>query len=93
MKKVIFLYVVFIIAAFVLACISEQKPDKYPITYVAISPAGFRQDITYICGNIRYLPDGRVRCLIRYIDDRPSKDSVDFPPTTQIISAANYFID
>ncbi|MFA6397871.1 MAG: hypothetical protein WDK96_03465 [Candidatus Paceibacterota bacterium] len=68
------------------------EEDKYPISYVAINQVGFRQDITYIYGELRLLPNGNTRCRIRCVDGSISEDSVDFGNTTNIVPASIWFI-
>ena len=73
------------------ACNFDEETDKYPITYVVISNPGRWEEITYICGELRYLPNGGVKCLERCADGQPSKDSIYFAGGIKIMSANDYF--
>jgi hypothetical protein len=92
MNKPLFIVLFMFLGLVIFAALYDEGPDNYPITNVAVTPMGFAKDITYLCGEVRYLPDGRVRALVRYADDTRSTDSVDFPATTQIIPEDDYFI-
>lgn len=74
------------------SCNFEQIPEKCPTTYVAVTPNGWSEDVTYICGEIRYLPNGRVRGLIKYLNGEHSQDSVDFGSTTNIVAAEDWYV-
>ncbi|MEI7620796.1 MAG: hypothetical protein WCJ57_04495 [Candidatus Falkowbacteria bacterium] len=71
---------------------TKQKVDEYPITYVAVTPAGWTEEIIYICGEVRYLPNGHVRCRVKYVDGQVSKDSIDFGSGTRIVPADIWFV-
>ncbi len=75
-----------------IACTSNYKPDGCQITYVAVTPAGLQEEVVFICGEIRYLPqNGHVRCRFQTEDGQMSKDSIDFGTGTRIIPAEKWF--
>lgn len=72
-------------------CFCDTR-EKYPTSYVAETPNGWQTEVTYIYGEIRYLPDGRARARFKYFGGEPSYDSVTFGSNTKITPASEWYV-